>query len=153
MNLYRDSNKLVRYGSSPVVNLNDHSWEDRSFWGDCVILQAGENLAVTDIVYIKNDGKTWKANANSSTTLPAIALATSAISTDAWGVFLIKGFLRDDSNITFALGDKIYVDASTAGEITPTAPSGGNFVQVLGICVHTTHTIFWSPSMTIIETM
>lgn len=113
------------------------------------MLQAGENLVFGNVVYVKNDGKLWKAQANAASTMPAILLALGIISADSWGEMLLTGFLRDDSR-TFALGDTLYVSDTVAGLITATQPATGGQLQLLGKCVANIHVIYFIPSLELI---
>ena len=85
------------------------------------------------------DGKYYKANAASSATAPALALATAAVSANNAGNFMLLGLLRDDSK-SWTIGAPLYL-AATAGGLTQTAPTGDNVVQVVGVAL--TATIAW----------
>lgn len=131
-----------------IANLTgDHSWS-----GLTGVLQAGENLTIGQLAYVKNDGKMWKAVASAaSTAVPCIALATGTINADAWGEFLLIGFFRDDS-ITFTLGDILYVSDTVAGAFDNVAPADTTeMVQRVGICIVGTHIVYFKPDLTVCE--
>ena len=125
---------------------------DNTWNGLTAMLQAGENLTITQLVYVKNDGKMWKAKADAAATMPAIAIATASIAADAWGKFLLIGFFRDDDVLTFTLGDMLYVSDTVAGAFDNVLPDGGDQVQVLGKCLINTHVIYFNPSLELVET-
>jgi len=131
-----------------IANLTaDNTWS-----GMTAVLQAGENLTITELVYVKNDGKMWKAKADAAATMPAIAMACGTINADAWGEFLLIGFFRDDGTLTFTLGDMLYVSDTVAGAFDNVLPAdAGEQVQVLGKCLISTHIIYFNPSLELIE--
>lgn len=132
-----------------IANLTaDNTWS-----GISAVLQAGENLTITELVYVKAaDGKMWKAQANAAATMPAIAMATGTINANAWGEFLLLGFFRDDGTLTFTLGDMLYVSDTAAGAFDNVLPADvGEQVQVIGKCLITTHIIYFNPSLELVE--
>lgn len=132
-----------------IANLTaDNAWA-----GKTAVLQAGENLTITQLVYVKvADGKMWKAQSNAAATMPAVAMATGTIAANAWGEFLLLGFFRDDGTLTFALGDMLYVSDTVAGAFDATLPDGGDQVQVVGKCLIGVHIIYFNPSLELVET-
>lgn len=116
------------------VHFSPTTMADDSVSGETFTGTAGENLVWGDVVYLKSDGKFWKADFNATTTTPAVAFCTGTINADASGEFLRRGWIRDDSAYDFTFGAQagtIYLGES--GAITQTAPSGsGDQVQVLG---------------------
>jgi predicted RecA/RadA family phage recombinase len=119
---------------------------DHTATGIFVTLTAGEDLLRGSVVYMKSDGKAWKADANGTGTYPCVALAMEGISADATGKFLLKGIFRDDSYAApIASGTPLYLSAS-AGNITATAPTTTDYVvQVVGIAL-TGDIIYFNPS-------
>ena len=95
-----------------------------------VTLNAGQVLAQYDAVYIKSDGKIWKAKADSLTTLPAIGLIPTAIASGVDGKVRTLGWI---TNVAWSWtpGQKLYVSDATAGAITSTKPSVNP--QIIGI--------------------
>lgn len=104
---------------------------------------AGESLAFGDLVYLKSDGKAWKADFNATTTMPAVCMALGSISADAIGEFLVQGTARHDT-WNWTIGGILYV--STGGAMTHTAPSGsGDVVQAVAVCHPNADTIILNP--------
>lgn len=100
--------------------------------GIVVYRQAGENLVYKDSCYIKTDGKMWKTDADSYTTMPTTRIALETISANAWGLFLEYGYMRDDT-WTWTIGGTIYADTTT-GAWTQTAVSGqSDVLQIIGV--------------------
>jgi len=118
---------------------------DLAVSGETAMLTAGELLAFGDPVYIKSDGKMWKADANGSSTYPADAMAAATIAGDEAGIFLMRGWARNDA-WAWTVGGLLYL--STTGTITQTAPSGtGEVIQVLGKASHADR-IYFAPERT-----
>ena len=131
----------------PVGQITNQEW-----CGFDVILTAGENLTITQAVYMKNDGKMWKAQANAAATMPCIALAAGTISANNNGVFLLIGFFREDTVFDFAAGDILYVNDTVAGALTTTAPAdSGEQVQCAGKCFPNAHIVYFCPSPVLVE--
>jgi len=108
---------------------------DKDFCGDTVLATAGEDIDQFEVVYLKSDGKVWKAKGDSSATMPIKGIATANVLADAAGVFLIKGFIRKDA-WNWAIGDILYASDVTGGAITATIPdTSGDQIQAVGIAV------------------
>lgn len=134
------------------VLLRPDTMADDSVSGETFVGTAGENLVWGDVVYLKSDGKFWKADFNATTTTPAVAFCTGTISADASGEFLRRGWIRDDSAYNFTFGAQagtIYLGES--GAITQTAPSGsGDQVQVLGWALEA-DIFYFEPQLVMVE--
>lgn len=125
---------------------------DQTWSGLTAVLQAGEEVTITELCYVKNDGKLWLAQADAAATMPAIAMATGTIAADAWGEFLLIGLFREDSLLTFTLGDMLYVSDTVPGAFDNVLPAdAGEQVQLLGKCLITTHIIYFNPSLELVE--
>lgn len=115
----------------------------------------GENVVAGEVLYPKNDGKYWLADADQASTMPGVVLAMEDIAADASGRLLHEGYYRDDS-WTWVLGDgeaNLLFVHTTAGEMVQFAnmPVGsGDQVQVLGY-VRGTTIIYFDPSMELVE--
>ena len=104
--------------------------------------QASAALTFGDVVYISGaSGDTpivAKAQANSSTTMPAYGFAGEDIASGSTGKIVTFGSIEGDgstpldtSNLT--VNDVVYVSAATAGAWTTTKPTGeGNLLQNIG---------------------
>lgn len=116
--------KSVVYDPTPT---DDHTWNGHVWTGT-----AGENLAFGDVCYLKgSDRKFYKVDADAeATTKGLIVMATASISADASGVFLRKGFIRDDS---WNWGEAVELYApTTPGNPTSTKPDGsGDIVRIV----------------------
>lgn len=123
---------------------SDHTWS-----GDVTSLTAGENLTVGEACYFKSDAKLWKADADASTTMPVVALATTTILADASGEFLLRGFIRDDT-WNWTVGGLVYA-STTSGALTQTAVSAtGDQLQIVG-WAPSADILYFNPSYDIVE--
>ncbi len=125
---------------------NDDTWSVVSG-----VLTAGEVLALGEAVYLKGaDSEVYKALATSIGTMPAIALATCATTDGNPFEFLLRGFMRHDA-WNWTPGGLLYIDRTTPGLLTHTAPSTtGDQVQVVGVAI-TADIIFFSSSLELVE--
>lgn len=106
--------------------------------GITISLTAGEALTIGDVVYYKSDGKVWKTDADSTTTMPAIGIALATVSAEASVSVLLYGIYRDDSRYNWGtVGGTLYVDITTSGGLTQTMPTGtDDVIQIMGIATH-----------------
>lgn len=112
-------------------------------------MTAGESLVLGDAVYMKSDGKAWKADADGTATMPVMALAAETIAADAAGKFLLSGFLYLAA-WDWTIGGIIYASV-TPGALSQTAPVGsGDQVQVVGVAI-TADIIHFNPSFELVE--
>ena len=138
------------FQSSP--NLIANLTSDQTWAGITATLQAGEEVTITELCYVKNDGKMWLAQSDAAGTMPAIAMATATIAADAWGTFLLLGFFREDTLLTFTLGDMLYVSDTVAGTFDNVLPAdAGEQVQVIGKCLVGVHIVYFNPSLELVE--
>ncbi|MBA7506480.1 hypothetical protein ES706_05171 [subsurface metagenome] len=120
--------------------------------GLTAIFTAGEILGIGYVAYLKAaDSRAWKALATATTTMPGIALATCTTSPVGNNFeYLLRGFLRFDT-WTWTPGGLLYVDRTTPGTLTQTAPSTtGDQVQVVGVAI-TADIILFNPSYELVE--
>jgi len=110
-------------------------------------LTAGEALAFGNMVYMKNDGKVWKAAASGVTTTPVIGMCLNTVSANGSAIILLSGRAYNTSWSLGTGGDEIYLTTS-AGGFSISAPSGvtGYVIQVLGVVLSAT-TIYFNPSL------
>jgi hypothetical protein len=110
---------------------------------------AGETVAIGNLLYMKSDGKWWKADADAASTMPGIRLALEAKNANDACKLLVYGAMRDD-DWSWTVGGLIYADTA-AGGLSQTAPSGsGDQVQVVGVAYHTDK-MFFCPSPVLVE--
>ena len=104
---------------------------------------AGENLASGNLVYLKSDGKYWKASVTSYTTgISKLLLANATILADAVGEFIAYGTFTT-SGLT--AGSVYYMN--TSGGIATTTPSTQDYViRPIGTA-STTTTLEFDPSV------
>jgi len=111
---------------------------------------AGENLVFGNLVYLKSDGKFWKALGDNVATTPCIGVATASISTNSTGDILLFGVIKNTS-WNWTIGGAIYLSVSTGGAMTQTKPSvAGNQLQFIGTALTATSILF-NPNVIIIE--
>lgn len=110
-------------------------------------LTAGEALTFGSMVYMKNDGKVWKASASGITTTPVIGMCLNSVSANGTATILLCGRAYNSSWSLGTGGNEIYLTTS-AGGFSTTPPSGGTgyVVQVLGVVLSAT-TIYFNPSL------
>ena len=90
---------------------------------------AGEAISQYNAVYFKSDGKFWKAQAD-GTKQPCLGLALESAAVDV--AFRVQRVgLITNSGWAWTVGAKIYLDPSTAGALTATAPTTNS--QLIGI--------------------
>lgn len=99
---------------------------------------AGENLAQYDLVYLKGDGKWWKAKADNATTMPSIGMVTANVNAESAAVVLFDGLICN-TGWSFTPGVPVYVDDDTAGLVTATyPPDAGDQVGFVGLALSAT---------------
>jgi hypothetical protein len=111
-----------------------------------IVGTAGESLVLGNVVYPKSDGKYWKAKANSSTTLPCVAIvAQASISSSATGALLNIGYITNGA-WNWNVNGLLYISDTTGGTMTQTAPTtSGSSVQIVGYAISATQ-IFFNPN-------
>ncbi len=154
--IYRDKevdNNLDAGTYYPHFGMIANLTADQTWSGLTGVLQAGETITRTELCYVKNDGKMWLAQSDAAATMPAIAMFTGAtLAANVWGAFLLIGFYREDTLLTFTLGDMLYVSDTVAGAFDNVLPAdAGEQVQVLGKCLIGTHIIYFNPSLELVE--
>ena len=131
----------VRFDGNPAT--------DHTFNGISAVMQAGEAIEQYDLVYVHSDGKVKEADADAAGTMPVIGIAVNDIANDAEGDILLHGYVRVNS-WNWTPGQLLYASTTTGG-ITATAPSGsGDQVQVVAVAVNA-DTIYFNPSLTIVQ--
>lgn len=107
----------VTYGWGALFNAMLEDWDE----GKHLYLEAGENIAQYDTVYIGVDGKMYKADADADATLPARGISVAAVTSGNSGRILMMGVITNDS-WTFSPGAPVYA-STTAGGLTQTKPT------------------------------
>jgi hypothetical protein len=119
-----------------------------SGYGDIVTFGSG-TLTTGDLYYLDALGG-WSAADAASTSASTGMLAFALGSSPSEGM-LVRGYIRN-SGFTTNTGDIVYI-ATTAGEITTTAPSSvGEVVRIVGYSIDgTNEIIYFSPDNTWVE--
>jgi len=134
-----------------AIDLEETLATDDTFTGIICRGQAYENLTQWDVCYRDVTGKWGKAKADAVGTMPAIVIATEAITANAYGTFLLFGFVRNDGWAAWTVGGLLYVNDVTAGLMDQVLPAdAGEQVQVLGIAF-TAQIIYFNPCFEIVE--
>lgn len=137
-----------------AIDLEESLGTSDTYTGITCYGQAYHELAQWDVCYRNAAGKWAKALATLTTTMPAIVMATAAMSADGYGIFLLYGFVRDDGWAGWTIGHTtglLYVSRATAGLMTQTLPAlAGEQVQVLGSAI-ASKIILWNPSYELVE--
>ncbi len=130
----------------PVASLTTGNWQ-----GLAATFTASSNTTIGQAVYVNNvTSKMSLACSNVTATMPSIALSTGTITADTTGTYILDGFLCN-SGWTWTIGGLIYVDATTPGSLTQTAPAAtGNQVQIVGVA-YTATIVRVKPEFVIVE--
>ncbi len=132
------------------IHIDNVPNDDTSVTGIITTATAGEALAFGDICYLGADGLYYKSDADASTTMPAVVMATGTIAASASGKFLEFGYARNDA-WDWTPGGLIYADTTTAGGMTQTAPTGsGDQVQIVGYA-YSADVVKFMPQLVIVE--
>lgn len=113
-------------------------------------------VAFGDVCYMALDGDLEFADADASTTMPALYMALADIAAAASGEWLIMGVARDDTwdwTIGPGAAGLIYVSltGTSANTLTQTKPSAtGDQVQIVGTAI-SADTMMFSPSPVLVE--
>lgn len=98
-------------------------------------ITAGEDVLAGDVLYLKSDGKFYKAISTDSTKSAAIAIANEAILMNAIGEVVTFGAVTNVS-WSFTVGAKVYLSSTSGG--ASMAQSG----YILGTAIDTTSILF-----------
>ena len=109
------------------------------------IIFAGTIAAVSDGTCMSLGASGWGASSAASEVTAAIGLM--GIKPTVTGGILTRGMVYLSHSVGGAVGDVVYLSATTAGELTTTAPTGtaGYVVRVMGYKLGT-NIIFFNPS-------
>ena len=146
----------IKVDSSTNVQIAHNSAvADGEYSGTVAVFQAGEDLSAGECVYLKSDGKMWKAAATAAATSRCVAMATMTIAANGFGAFLMEGFIRLNSAFpTWTIGGALYTPEAEQSNLNipeQAAPdTDGDFVQVLGFSI-SGDAIWFSPDSTVIE--
>lgn len=109
----------------------------------------GENVAFKDVLYLKSDGKFWKADADTEATMNSLCvMACETILADAKGKVMIIGFFRDDSD-NWTVAGKFFI-STTPGPPTQTPLGSGKWERCVGYATHVDRG-FFNPDSSYVE--
>jgi len=113
-------------------------------------LTVGENVTAYLPLYLKNDGKLWKANASSATTALALFMSAEAKNADQLCKVYLSSQVITNVGWSWAIGGIVYL-ATSAGGLTQTKPiTTGNIVFIVGVAISATKILF-QPGICYIE--
>lgn len=101
----------------------------------------GSTIAKGKAVYVNGSDSTngvvtiALAKADSSTTVPVFGLTIESIANNAFGRVISTGILSNIDTSAFSDGARVYLSASTAGELTSTKPTSPNIWQRVGVVI------------------
>ena len=151
----------LRLGYIQIGNLSESlstQLVDLSYSGTTISQTAGEALARGDVVYYKNDGKVYKAKADSTSTMICIGIATDPFAINSSATLLIDGLIRNSSVFSFTVGGQassssaiVYVSETNYGSVTQLrSTTSHHVVQIIGYAV-TNDILSFKPDYTYIE--
>ncbi len=120
---------------------------DGKYSGMTLDWKAGENLAFGELVYMKSDGKIWRADADGAATMPCIGIVVVAANADATATILTHGVVTE-TDWNWTVGQRLYV-SEAVGTIENTLSNitdENDVVQIIGVAIHA-DTIFFNPSL------
>ena len=129
-----------------TLTLQETAWDsDHTVSWIQVEMTVGESVVFGDCLYMKNDWKLWKSDADSSSTMPIIAMATETTSAD-WDCMVLLNWIVRDDTYNWTIWWKLYA-SETAWWLTQTAPSDeDDIIQVIGVAT-TADRIYFNPSL------
>lgn len=131
-----DAGKLVMTASDGKI---DSTFLPNDITAETISATAGEALNAYDLVYLKSDGKIYKADAGATNKQPCIGFVKASVASAATGTVYFDGAV---TGAGFTQGQPVYLSA-TAGASTATAPSTtGQIIQQIGIAFSTTQFMF-----------
>lgn len=126
---------------------------DGKYFGKVISGTAGAALAFGDLVYFSSADSKWelaKADAE-ATTKPLLGIVVVGGNEDATVSIMLWGFIREDDWAWTTVAAPLFIDASTAGDMTETAPSGASeFVRIIGHVIDS-NTLLFNPENTWME--
>lgn len=124
--------------------------------GDKAIVTVGENVVGGDTLFLQNDGKYWKSDADAAATMPVKLMAIETILADAAGLVIHEGYYRNDALYDWTPGageaNLLFADVNPGAMVQLAGqPAGaGDQVQVCGWIVNANQ-IYFRPSLELVE--
>ena len=127
---------------------------DKEVFGEVFPGTVGVSAAQFSVLhYNGTEGVYDLADADASSTMPAVAMLTETVSSSGSSKRLLnRGWVRDDT-WNWTRGGLLYVDITTSGGMTQISPSGsGDQVQIVGYA-YSADIIYFNPQYTIVEVL
>ena len=140
-------------GTQAVFVGKDASITDDTATGVVATMTALTGVSIGELVHIDGNGKIDQAHADATADMPAIGIALEANNSgsDADIKVLLQGFYKDADQFNFTVGTAVFADHSGEGNFTQSASTtDGHFIQRVGIAL-TADTLYFSPSLDVIE--
>lgn len=135
--------QILEYDSATSKWVNVHA--DHSYVR--VYNNTASAMSKGSVVYVSgaqnsNVAQVSLAQANSSSTMPAIGVLADDLAIGAEGLAVVSGKADGVAlpSTSFSEGDVVYVSATVAGGVSATKPTGTNLIQNLGIVMQTHNT-------------
>ncbi len=141
--------KGLSHGTTAVIKIDsstncqvmhNSAVADGEYSGDLAMFESGEALSAGEVVYLNAQGKMVKAVATAAATSRAVAMCVADIAANTMGPFLLRGFVRFNSNFpTYQVGSPVYTPTAEQSNLNvphQTAPSAdGQFLQIIGYAI------------------
>ncbi len=144
-------------GSDEIRNMEWlTSLANLGYSGDTSLVTVGENVVGGDTLFLQNDGKYWKSDADAAATMPVKVMAVETILADATGLVLHDGYYRNDTLYDWTPGagaaNLLFADVNPGALVQLAGqPAGaGDQIQVCGWIVNENQICF-RPSLELIE--
>jgi len=128
---------------------------DGKYEGEYVSGVLGETVIYSEVVYLKTaDQRWWKALASAEATSGDVLLGIMLEGGDAGETkkIMLRGFIREDDFNFISYGQALFIDASTGGDMTATAPAvATNIVRIVGYAGADANVVRFEPDKTWLE--
>ena len=122
---------------------------DQSASGDVASFVAAAALAFGDVCYLNSSSQLALTDADAAATSFTMGMALATIAANTKGTFLLEGFVRNDA-WNWTGGGILYLDTTTAGGMTQTAPSGVDDVIIVVGVAYSADIVYFRPSGVIV---
>lgn len=101
--------------------------------------EANQSTTLGQVCYMASDGDFTLAKGNAYATAQGnLGIATEAIGSTEYGTFLQQGYICNTSWAWSTIGAPLFISPATAGAMTETEPSAGEYARVVGFVVSST---------------
>jgi len=135
--------------TNKIIELDDALGTNLTYEGITIDDTVGEAVVFGNLLYMKSDGKWWKASSAvaSGAEFPVTAMAVATIAADGAGKLLLQGTVRNDSWNFTTLG-KVYCGVDVPTHTQPT--TSGHTVQIVGVSLDADR-MYFNPDNTYVE--